>query len=64
MIEKCQTRSIDPTLESLDDPEIRERAAREWKTLRLEIANLPQFEEQFTLIAEFYRTLPWSSQNC
>lgn len=64
LIEKCRTRGIDPTLESLDDPEIRERAAREWETLRLEIANLPQFAEQFTLVAEFYRTLPWSSQNC
>lgn len=61
LIEKCRTRGIDPTPESLDHPEVRERAAREWDTLRLEVANLPPFNEKFALVAEFYRALPWAS---
>lgn len=59
LIEKCRSRGIEPSQSSLDNPEVRERAAREWDTLRLEVAGLQPFEEQFALVSEFYRALAW-----
>lgn len=61
LIEKCRSRGIEPSIVSLDNPEVRERAAREWDTLRLEVADLRPFEEQFAMVSEFYRSLAWSS---
>jgi len=59
LLEKCRTRKIEPNRNSIDDPEIAERAEREWNTLRLEIADLPEFGPRFTLVRDFYRALPW-----
>ncbi len=61
LIVKCRSRGIEPSQASLDDPEVRDRAAKEWDTLRLEVADLRPFEEQFALVSEFYRALGWSS---
>ncbi len=59
LVGKCASRGIHPTQDSLEDPEVQQRAAREWDTLKLELADLPPFEEQFALVAELYRSLPW-----
>lgn len=61
LVEKCRTRSIEPTSESIDDPEIRTRAERDWGTLALEIGDLPPFDERFALVRDLYASLPWTS---
>lgn len=59
LIEKCRSRGIEPTRESIDDPEVARRAQRDWNTLRLEVSDLSPFEERFAAVREFYRSLPW-----
>lgn len=59
LIEKCRTRSIEPTKGSIDDPEIIERARADWDTLKLELSNLPPFEERFAIARDLYVSLPW-----
>ena len=61
-VTKCWTRNLDPTRASLDDPEIRKRAAAEWGTMELELGRLPDFEGCFVRVCEFYRNLPWDSK--
>ena len=56
---KCQSRGLAPTSESLEDPEVKARASADWKTLELELGELPDFEVCFSGILEFHRSLPW-----
>lgn len=56
---KSEVRGIQPTIESLDSQEIKERSAREWVTMELEIGGkLPDFEETYRIVRDFYRSLP------
>lgn len=59
LVEKCRTRGITPTARSLDDPEVIRRARADWETLRLELSDLPQFEERFAVVQSLYTSLPW-----
>lgn len=59
LIEKCRTRSIKPDLTSIDHPEIVRRAQADWDTLKLELSDLPPFEERFAIVRELYVSLPW-----
>ncbi|MDP3549331.1 MAG: nucleotidyl transferase AbiEii/AbiGii toxin family protein [Novosphingobium sp.] len=59
LLEKCKSRGLLPNAASLDNPEVRERAQMEWETLRLELADLPPFDDTFAVVAEFYKLLPW-----
>ncbi|MPL96454.1 hypothetical protein SDC9_42635 [bioreactor metagenome] len=59
LIEKCRSRGIEANRESMDDPEIKQRAQAEWETLALEIGDLPPFEERFSLMHDLYVSLPW-----
>ena len=59
MLAKCQAREIEPTCESLEDPEIKERAGADWQSMELELGEVPDFERCFVRVAEFYRDLPW-----
>lgn len=59
LIDKCATRGIAATEASLSDPEIRRRAQADWDTLKLELADLPSFEERFEAVQHFYSRLPW-----
>lgn len=59
LLEKCATRGIDPTAQSLADPEVRRRAEADWDTLKLELADLPAFDERFECVERFFRSLPW-----
>jgi hypothetical protein len=59
LIKKCRTRSIEPAITSIDDPEIVKRAQADWDTLKLELSDLPPFEERFAIVRELYVSLPW-----
>ncbi len=60
LLKKAEGRDLIPTPASIDNPEVGERAAREWDTMRLEIGSrLPDFDETFAKVAAFYRNLPW-----
>ena len=59
LIEKCRSRGIDAKQDSIDDPEIKQRAQADWDTLALEIGDLPPFDERFVLMRNLYVSLPW-----
>ena len=59
-VAKCQSRNIEPTIDSLDDPEVMSRSAADWQTMQLEIGALPEFEGCYSRVSNFYRTLPWA----
>lgn len=59
LIEKCRTRNIEPTQDSIDNPEVALRAEKEWHTLTLELGELPPFAERFKIARELYVSLPW-----
>lgn len=61
-IEKSQSRHLEPTQDSLDEPAVKERASAEWETMALELGDLPDFEDCFTRVLEFYRNLPWDER--
>lgn len=61
LIEKCRSRGIEAKPDSMDDPEIKQRAQADWETLALEIGDLPPFEERFALMRDLYVSLPWGS---
>lgn len=61
LIEKCQSRHIEPDQESLNDPEVKRRSGAEWDTMALEIGELPDFEKCFQQVSEFYNALPWDT---
>ena len=60
-LEKSRSRHIEPTQDSLDDPEVKRRSGAEWNTLELEIGNVPDFETCFARVRDFYQKLPWES---
>jgi len=61
LVEKCRARNIDPGRHSLAEPEVIRRARAEWESLALEIGEVPDFDECFARVNDFYRTLPWES---
>lgn len=62
LVKKCRTRSIDPGKLSIDEPEIVQRAQADWDTLKLELSDLPPFEERFAIVRELYASLPWQTK--
>ena len=46
---------------SLECEEIKKRSAAEWDTMELEIGDLPDFEESYQRVANFYEQLPWET---
>ena len=61
-IAKCQSRQLEPTRASLDDPKIKERSSNDWQAMKLELGELPDFEGCFERVSDFYRNLPWNSK--
>ena len=59
IIRKCRLREIEPKTTSIEDPEVRERAGRDWDSIQLEVGNLPDFTECFKVVNNFYKILPW-----
>ena len=60
LVEKCQARRIKPLRSSLNAPEIKRRAGAAWRSMELELGEVPDFEGCFARVAEFYRNLPWA----
>lgn len=59
LIKKCRSRGIDAKQDSMDNPEIKQRAQADWDTLALEIGDLPPFDERFASMRNLYVSLPW-----
>ncbi|GHC41490.1 hypothetical protein GCM10007291_49290 [Gemmobacter nanjingensis] len=59
LIAKARSRGIEPAATSIIDPEVVERARRDWGTLLLEIEELGDFDERFAVVQKFYESLPW-----
>ncbi len=59
LVAKSRSRGIEPTAGSISDPEVMERARRDWDTLRLEIGDVGDFNERFAVVRAFYEALPW-----
>ena len=60
ILEKCRARDIEPTIGSMDNPQVKEKACAYWDTIELETGRLPEFEVCFEKVRRFYRDLPWS----
>jgi hypothetical protein len=61
LLAKSENRNITPFLDSFDNPEIKARSASEWESMRLEIGGrLPNFDETFEIVRQFYRSMPWT----
>lgn len=58
-LEKCSSRNIEPSPDSLSNSEVVRRAQSDWDTLKLEIDEVPPFEECFSIVHDFYLSLPW-----
>lgn len=57
---KSRSRRIEPSIDSLGSPEVRERAKHDYHTLADELPHpLADFDESFQIIVGFYRSLPW-----
>ena len=60
LIRKSKARGIEPDINSFDDPELKHRAQIDYRTLEDEIeGELPDFDELFQRVHEFYKSLPW-----
>lgn len=60
----CESRAIAVTRESILEPEIRERSRIEYARLGDEIdGNLPDFDEVFDCLADYYCALPWDDES-
>ena len=59
LLEKCHARDVFPSETSLEQEEIIRRAKSEWNTLELEIGEVPDFDECFNVVNQFYKSLPW-----
>lgn len=57
--EKCAARGIEANENSLEQPEIIDRAKADWHTLELEVGEVPVFEECFQASNSLYKSLPW-----
>lgn len=60
---KCESRNISPTRDSMRNPEVRERASKNWETMAAEIADLPDFDATYEKVCAFYEALPWDTSN-
>lgn len=58
-LEKSRSRGIEPTQNSLDDPEIKLRSGADWNSMKIEIGQLPEFEDCYRRVSEFYTGMPW-----
>jgi hypothetical protein len=57
--QKCLSRGIRPTMASFDDPKLKELSGREWSSLGLELDQVPLFDDCFSRVTNFYKSLPW-----
>lgn len=61
LIIKSKAREISPDINSFEDPDLKSRAQKDYHTLKDEIeSELPDFDDLFQKVSDFYRSLPWS----
>lgn len=58
-LEKSRARGLSPTRKCLRDPKVKQHAEQEWKSMALEIGDLPPFDECFERVCIFFEALPW-----
>lgn len=62
LVGKSRARGIEPNINSFDDPELKSRAQQHYQTLKDEIeGELPDFDQMFEKVSDFYKSLPWDS---
>jgi len=60
LLEKCHSRDIRPDRNSFDNEALIERARSEYHTIQDEVyGQTLDFESDFAIVSEFYRSLPW-----
>lgn len=60
LMTKARSRGIEPTRASFSNPEIYSRSKADYPTLKDEIdGELPDFDELYTFVKEFYESLDW-----
>lgn len=61
LIKKSQGKNIDYLLnrDGIDSPEIKRRSAQNYHLLKDTVIELPDFEESYARVAEFFKSLPW-----
>lgn len=61
LLQKSEGKKVDEFLSAagMDDPRIKERSGMRYADLRSTVAILPDFEESYERVAEFFRGLPW-----
>ncbi|MGB3119965.1 MAG: nucleotidyl transferase AbiEii/AbiGii toxin family protein [Verrucomicrobiales bacterium] len=61
---KGRARQIEPRRESLNDEEVKRRAAADYPTLKDEVqGELPDFEVTYAEVVTFYKALPWDKMD-
>lgn len=60
LIAKSESRDVHPNINSISDPKVKEAAKKEWHTMKLELSDLPDFDECYENVEEFYKSLPWN----
>jgi len=62
LIQKANSRKINPGISSFDNKEIKSRAKEGYHTLKDEVdGDLPDFDEIYETVSDFYRSLPWET---
>ncbi|WP_291820856.1 nucleotidyl transferase AbiEii/AbiGii toxin family protein [Bosea sp. (in: a-proteobacteria)] len=59
-LKKSGARDVAVDRNTFEDPEIKRLAQANWHTMEVEIGTLPDFDEMYALVQEFYRSLPWA----
>lgn len=61
LINKSVGKKIDYLLhrDGIDDPEIKKRSSEKYPLLKDTVVDLPDFDESYTRVAEFFKSLPW-----
>ena len=60
LVEKSRARDLEISRDSISNDKLVQRAKAEWDTMELEIGDeLPNFEECFLVVEQFYKSLPW-----
>ena len=59
LIVKSESRDVHPNINSLSGNKVKEAARKEWHTMQLELSDLPDFDECYKNVEDFYKSLPW-----
>jgi predicted nucleotidyltransferase component of viral defense system len=63
LMTKARSRGLEPTIDSMDNPEIYERSKADYPSLKDEVeGELPDFDIIFQRVKTFYRSLGWPKQ--